>query len=55
VLGSKMGLYVLSLEDLYAPPRYFSHKTLWEVADIQWNPHHARSEWVASTVRRLCC
>ncbi|WFD21009.1 hypothetical protein MCAP1_003264 [Malassezia caprae] len=49
VLGSKMGLYVIQLEHLYTPPRYFAHATAWEVADIQWNPHVCRSEWVAST------
>lgn len=46
-----MGLYVIQLEHLYTPPRYFAHATAWEVADIQWNPHICRSEWVASTVR----
>lgn len=46
-----MGLYVIQLEHLYTPPRYFAHATAWEVADIQWNPHMCRSEWVASTVR----
>ncbi|WFD28590.1 hypothetical protein MNAN1_003603 [Malassezia nana] len=44
-----MGLYVIQLEHLYTPPRYFAHSTAWEVADIQWNPHISRSEWVAST------
>lgn len=50
VLGSNMGLFVLQLEHLYTPPRFFAHSTPWEVADIQWNPHMARSAWVASTV-----
>lgn len=49
VLGAKIGLFVLDLENPYALPQFFAHRTTWEVADIQWNPHHARREWVAST------
>lgn len=49
VLGAKIGLFVLDLENPYALPQFFAHRTAWEVADIQWNPHHARREWVAST------
>lgn len=49
VLGSKSGLYVLHLDQLYTPPRFFAYSTPWEVADIQWNPHASRSKWVAST------
>ena len=49
VLGSKSGLYVLDLDHLYTPPRFFAYSTPWEVADIQWNPHASRSNWVAST------
>ncbi|WFD32596.1 hypothetical protein MSPP1_003644 [Malassezia sp. CBS 17886] len=44
-----MGFVVLDLEEPYSLPRFFAHRTAWEVADIQWNPHPARAEWVAST------
>ncbi|WFD00239.1 hypothetical protein MYAM1_002987 [Malassezia yamatoensis] len=49
LLGAKIGLFVLDLENPYALPQFFAHRTTWEVADIQWNPHHAHREWVAST------
>ena len=49
VLGAKIGLFVLDLENPYALPQFYAHRTTWEVADIQWNPHHVRHEWIAST------
>ncbi|PKI85933.1 hypothetical protein MVES1_000166 [Malassezia vespertilionis] len=48
-LGAKNGLFVLDLDNPYALPRFFAHRTTGEVADIQWNPHDVRKEWVAST------
>ena len=30
-------------------PRFLPHDSAWEVADVQWNPFPARSEWVVST------
>ena len=50
-LADKTGLFIIDLENPYAIPRFLAHRTTWDVADIQWNPHTARSEWVASTVR----
>lgn len=49
VLADKTGLFVIDLENPYALPRFIGHRTTWDVADIQWNPHLARSEWIAST------
>lgn len=50
-LGARKGLYIVDLQNPYDPPRFLPHESAWEVADVQWNPFPARSEWVASTVR----
>ncbi|EPQ26720.1 uncharacterized protein PFL1_05699 [Pseudozyma flocculosa PF-1] len=49
VLAARKGLFILDLDDPYVPPRFLAHMTTWEAVDIQWNPHPARSNWVAST------
>ncbi|EST09428.2 WD40 repeat [Kalmanozyma brasiliensis GHG001] len=49
VLAARKGLFIIDLEDPFAPPRFLAHMTLWEAVDIQWSPHPARSNWVAST------
>lgn len=49
VLAARKGLFVIDLEDPFAPPRFLAHMTTWEAVDIQWSPHPARSNWVAST------
>ncbi|KAN0061898.1 hypothetical protein ACQY0O_005892 [Thecaphora frezii] len=49
VLAARKGLFILDLEEPYVPPRFLAHMTTWEAVDIQWNPHPARSNWVAST------
>ncbi|PWN47131.1 WD40 repeat-like protein [Violaceomyces palustris] len=49
VLAARKGLFILDLEDPFAPPRFLPHMTTWEAVDIQWNPHPARSNWIAST------
>nr|KAJ3419067.1 hypothetical protein HK105_007446 [Polyrhizophydium stewartii] len=46
---SKRGLYVVDLEHPFGQPRFFQHLTKWDVADVQWNPHASRSNWIAST------
>lgn len=48
--GARKGLYIVDLQNPYDPPRFLPHNSAWEVADVQWNPFPARSEWVASTV-----
>ncbi|OZJ02862.1 hypothetical protein BZG36_04083 [Bifiguratus adelaidae] len=49
VLAARKGLFIIDLENPYEPPRFIRHLSNWEVADVQWNPHVARQEWVAST------
>lgn len=49
VLAARKGLFIIDLEDPFAPPRFLAHMTTWEAVDIQWSPHPARSNWVAST------
>ncbi|KAK4047078.1 hypothetical protein OIV83_005641 [Microbotryomycetes sp. JL201] len=48
-LGGRKGLWIVDLQNPYDPPRYLPHDSAWEVADVQWSPFPARSEWVAST------
>ncbi|KAM0786987.1 hypothetical protein ACM66B_002405 [Microbotryomycetes sp. NB124-2] len=48
-LGGRKGLWIVDLQNPYDPPRFLPHDSAWEVADVQWNPFPARSEWVAST------
>ncbi|GAA5900867.1 Mtc5p [Sporobolomyces salmoneus] len=48
-LGARKGLYVVDLQNPWDIPRFLPHDSAWEVADVQWNPFPARSEWVVST------
>jgi hypothetical protein len=50
VLAARKGLFILDLENPYDQPRFLPHLTTWVPADVQWNPHPARANWVASTV-----
>ncbi|KAF9430665.1 hypothetical protein BGZ76_000763 [Entomortierella beljakovae] len=49
VLAARKGLFIIDLENPYEPPRVLHHLTKWEVADVQWNPHYIRENWIAST------
>lgn len=49
VLAARKGLFIIDLENPYDQPRFLPHLTTWVPADVQWNPHPARSNWVAST------
>lgn len=49
VLAAREGLFILDLENPYDHPRFLPHMTVWLPADVQWNPHPFRSNWVAST------
>lgn len=49
VLASRKGLLVVDLDNPYEPPRSLNHLTSWNVADVQWNVHQHRTNWVAST------
>ncbi|KAK7549345.1 WD repeat protein [Phyllosticta citricarpa] len=49
VLASREGLHIIDLDNPYSPPRHLAHRTLWEVADVQWSPFACRDGLVAST------
>ncbi|KAG8748743.1 hypothetical protein FRC10_000134 [Ceratobasidium sp. 414] len=45
----RKGLFIIDLENPYDPPRFIPQGGTWEVADVQWNPHPARSNLICST------
>ncbi|GEQ67983.1 hypothetical protein JCM33374_g1649 [Metschnikowia sp. JCM 33374] len=50
VLAGRKGLFVIDLDDPFTPPRWLHHITSWEVADVQWSPHHhVKPSWCVST------
>ncbi|RKO92121.1 WD40-repeat-containing domain protein [Blyttiomyces helicus] len=49
VLAAKRGLYIINLDNPFEPPRVIQHLTKWEVSDVQWNPHKARENLIATT------
>lgn len=50
LLAGRRGLFVIDLDDPFTAPRWLHHITLWEVADVQWSPHHSTKPlWVIST------
>lgn len=50
VLAGRQGLFVIDLDDPFTTPRWLHHITSWEVADVQWSPHHfAKPSWCIST------
>lgn len=49
VLAAKRGLYFIDLEKPFEEPKILHHLSKWDVADVTWNPHVARKEWIAST------
>ncbi|RMZ81340.1 hypothetical protein DV738_g2147, partial [Chaetothyriales sp. CBS 135597] len=48
-LASREGLHIIDLDSPYSTPRHLTHRTLWEVADVQWSPFASRDYWVVST------
>ncbi|RMD43149.1 hypothetical protein DV735_g2010, partial [Chaetothyriales sp. CBS 134920] len=48
-LASREGLHIIDLDSPYSAPRHLTHRTLWEVADVQWSPFASRDYWVVST------
>ncbi|KAH8924409.1 hypothetical protein BT69DRAFT_1349489 [Atractiella rhizophila] len=48
-LGARKGLFIIDLQSPFDPPRFLPHYAAWEVADVQWNPHTSRANWVVST------
>lgn len=50
VLAGRKGLFIIDLDDPFKAPRWLHHITSWEVADVQWSPHHAlKPSWCIST------
>ena len=42
--------FIIDLDDPFTPPRWLHHITSWEVADVQWSPHHfVKPSWCIST------
>lgn len=50
VLAGRRGLFIIDLDDPFMTPRWLRHITSWEVADVQWSPHHfSKPSWCIST------
>ncbi|KAF8306083.1 WD40 repeat-like protein [Clavulina sp. PMI_390] len=49
VLAARAGMYIVDLENTRDTPRFLPQGATWEVADVQWNPHHSNSELIVST------
>jgi WD40 repeat protein len=52
-LAGKRGLYLFDLDQPFDAPSVLDFHTKWSVADIQWNPHRSRQEWIASTSNQV--
>ncbi|KAI0056151.1 hypothetical protein BV25DRAFT_1814563 [Artomyces pyxidatus] len=49
VLAARKGLFIIDLEAPLEVPRFLPQGGTWDVADVQWNPHPARAEYIVST------
>ncbi|KAF7354044.1 WD-REPEATS-REGION domain-containing protein [Mycena venus] len=49
VLAARRGLFIIDLESPLSVPRFLPQGGTWDVADVQWNPHKSRAEYVVST------
>lgn len=49
VLAAKRGLFIIDLQAPLEVPRFLPQGGTWDVADVQWNPHQSRSEYIVST------
>ncbi|KAI0764721.1 hypothetical protein C8Q74DRAFT_1283552 [Fomes fomentarius] len=49
VLAARQGLFIIDLETPLHIPRFLPQGGTWDVADVQWNPHLSRSEYIVST------
>jgi WD40 repeat protein len=49
VLAAKRGLFIIDLKAPLEIPRFLPQGGTWDVADVQWNPHPSRSEYIVST------
>jgi len=48
-MQSRRGLFIIDLEAPLEVPRFLPQGGTWDVADVQWNPHRARAEYIVST------
>ncbi|KIJ64123.1 hypothetical protein HYDPIDRAFT_112664 [Hydnomerulius pinastri MD-312] len=49
VLAARRGLFIIDLEAPLEIPRFLPQGGTWDVADVQWNPHRLRAEYIVST------
>ncbi|KAI0794847.1 hypothetical protein C8Q75DRAFT_847958 [Abortiporus biennis] len=49
VLAARKGLFIIDLEAPLNVPRFLPQGGTWDVADVQWNPHFSRNEYIVST------
>ncbi|KAJ3559944.1 hypothetical protein NM688_g25 [Phlebia brevispora] len=49
VLAARKGLFIIDLEAPLNVPRFLPQGGTWDVADVQWNPHMSRQEYIVST------
>ncbi|TFK38773.1 hypothetical protein BDQ12DRAFT_630610 [Crucibulum laeve] len=49
VLAARRGLFIIDLESPFEVPRFLPQGGTWDVADVQWNPHPSRAEYIVST------
>ncbi|KAH8096852.1 hypothetical protein BXZ70DRAFT_944805 [Cristinia sonorae] len=49
VLAARKGLFIIDLEAPLNVPRFLPQGGTWDVADVQWNPHMSRIEYIVST------
>ncbi|THV07254.1 hypothetical protein K435DRAFT_848204 [Dendrothele bispora CBS 962.96] len=49
VLAARRGLFIIDLEAPFEVPRFLPQGGTWDVADVQWNPHPSRANYVVST------
>lgn len=51
-LGGKKGLHIVDLDEPGEPTRTLNQQSKWEVTVVEWNPHTARSSFIASTANQ---
>lgn len=49
VLAARRGLFIIDLEAPLEIPRFLPQGGTWDVADVQWNPHTSRAQYIVST------
>ena len=45
----RRGLFIIDLESPFSIPRFLPQGGTWDVADVQWNPHHSHAQYIVST------